>query len=956
MDALSSLYPTNQIGSDGFSWWIGQIESKKGDDPKASGRYKVRVLGLHPQSCDAVASEDLPWAITMMPVSNPHVPGGSKSISDQLEPGVWVVGFYLDPDKQQPVIMGSIGTVAASSSEPLPENPTPDQSGCKSFTTFLSPDTLAADQDPEAKAPRTVQTSGHVATGADLVDSEDNKIGSRTTALIEAKNKKSSATNPGGKNFCIEVADKCGKENDLNNSLKRIISEMLYEVQNNDGKLGSYLVGELNGELYEAIGVGRDYVNKAVRVVRKFVARVKGYVLKKIKAGIKDLTDILLGVNPEGNSLSPITKYFNDILAELGCSMEDLGDRLAAFLQDLLFGYLFQAYKAAACLVDSLVEGILNKITSLLEEILQSVLGPLQDILGAVASAINIIGDAINYVLDLLGISCSGPGKKCSKTTVICTDCETEKQDDGDFLDNLLKDLDDLFPIDGEDWSQYVCEDAQSGTTIKSTNISFVGGVQTTPNVPVMEYNINNVIVTEGDDAVFTVTRSGYLDMASSVTFITKDGTAKGEVDYESKDGTLGFAVGDTEKTITIKTFLDDDDQEFFEDFFVALSPATPSTVSSIATNNVGKCTINKSPLNGGPPGQDIDDDGLPIQTPTSVTSQQNPSLVNSNTDSTPSNPPDTISEEDKSESVLQKFSVSADKTVVKEGDFITYTITTQNVPDNLIFEYKLFGNGITSSDIVSKSLSGQFTIVNSTAQVIVGIALDELDETSETLVFAIPGTGAQTSVLIEVDAIGNDEGSVIDALDSSTNITADASPAPQLPTSGEVITDSRGGIVEIKIDDPGTPYTELPVIIITGEGAGANALPLLDDNGRLSEIRITSPGFGYKLNKPAVAQKECIIDAFTVINVGRNYTTPPIVYVNGDSTIAESVINDRGQVISVRIKNRELTFDEYPEVLILGGGGYGAKAIPAFACLDSIQRVETGSAKIGTGSYIDCP
>ena len=131
---------------------------------------------------------------------------------------------------------------------------------------------------------------------------------------------------------------------------------------------------------------------------------------------------------------------------------------------------------------------------------------------------------------------------------------------------------------------------------------------------------------------------------------------------------------------------------------------------------------------------------------------------------------------------------------------------------------------------------------------------------------------------------------------------------------------------------------------------------PLLDDNGRLSEIRITSPGFGYKLNKPVVAQKECIIDAFTVINVGRNYTTPPTVYVNGDSTIAESIINDRGQVISVRIKNRELTFDEYPEVLILGGGGYGAKAIPAFACLDSIQRVETGSAKIGTGSYIDCP
>ena len=210
--------------------------------------------------------------------------------------------------------------------------------------------------------------------------------------------------------------------------------------------------------------------------------------------------------------------------------MEDLGDRLAAFLQDLLFGYLFQAYKAAACLVDSLVEGIFKQdyFSVRRDPTCCSWTTP-RHILGAIASAINIVGDAINYVLDLLGISCSGPGKKCSKTTVICTDCETtENQDDGDFLDNLLKDLDDLFPIDGEDWSQYVCEDAQSGTTIKSTNISFVGGVQTSKTVPVIEYNIDNVNVTEGQDAVFTVTRTGYLDVASSVQFITKDGTAKG--------------------------------------------------------------------------------------------------------------------------------------------------------------------------------------------------------------------------------------------------------------------------------------------------------------------------------------------------------------------------------------------------------------------------------------------
>ena len=53
MDALSSLFPMHQIGSDGFAWWIGQVETptyrNDGEkDPKRSGRYKVRIVGHHP--------------------------------------------------------------------------------------------------------------------------------------------------------------------------------------------------------------------------------------------------------------------------------------------------------------------------------------------------------------------------------------------------------------------------------------------------------------------------------------------------------------------------------------------------------------------------------------------------------------------------------------------------------------------------------------------------------------------------------------------------------------------------------------------------------------------------------------------------------------------------------------------------------------------------------------------
>ena len=134
--ALSSLFPTHNIGSDGFNWWIGQIEQESYFDPKSSGRCKVRIVGLHPQSCDAVDNDSLPWAMTMMPVSSPHSFGACTSVTDQLEKGVWVVGFFLDNDKQQPIIMGSVGMVANSTKAPLPDED-PSES-CLGFGSFFS--------------------------------------------------------------------------------------------------------------------------------------------------------------------------------------------------------------------------------------------------------------------------------------------------------------------------------------------------------------------------------------------------------------------------------------------------------------------------------------------------------------------------------------------------------------------------------------------------------------------------------------------------------------------------------------------------------------------------------------------------------------------------------------------------------------------------------------------------
>ena len=99
------------MGQDGFTWFIGVVEDRQ--DPNKAGRVRVRCLGYHSASKNDIPTEDLPWASIMMPVTA----GGNSGIgvsSHFLLEGTWVVGFFRDPAKQEPVIMGALPGVNTS--------------------------------------------------------------------------------------------------------------------------------------------------------------------------------------------------------------------------------------------------------------------------------------------------------------------------------------------------------------------------------------------------------------------------------------------------------------------------------------------------------------------------------------------------------------------------------------------------------------------------------------------------------------------------------------------------------------------------------------------------------------------------------------------------------------------------------------------------------------------------
>jgi hypothetical protein len=282
----------------------------------------------------------------------------------------------------------------------------------------------------------------------------------------------------------------------------------------------------------------------------------------------------------------------------------------------------------------------------------------------------------------------------------------------------------------------------------------------------------------------------------------------------------------------------------------------------------------------------------------------------------------------------------------------VTYTITTENVENGAYAYYTLTGD-IESDDIIGGETTGIFVINNNTAEVIIGISEDSLDEDEELLTFTVNGTGATTNVLVVPEI--NTEPPEDDGEGDTPGTTTDEFIVPEvIPET--IITDDNGGIIEIPISQPGDPWAEPPYVFIGGEGIGAVATPLLDQDGFITEIRIKASGYGYKLNLANESGVRCIIDAFTIIRPGIGYTSEPDMYINGELGVAEAVINEDGFVVGARILDRQLTFEKFPEIVIVGGGGYGAKLLPSFRCLDTEALTAVGSTKIGTGRYIDCP
>jgi len=89
--------------------YTGVVENRQ--DPLKLGRCQVRVVGLHTHDKSLLKTEDLPWAYPMQPLTSAAMSGIGTTPLGVVE-GTWVVVAFNDEDKQQPIILGTLGGIA----------------------------------------------------------------------------------------------------------------------------------------------------------------------------------------------------------------------------------------------------------------------------------------------------------------------------------------------------------------------------------------------------------------------------------------------------------------------------------------------------------------------------------------------------------------------------------------------------------------------------------------------------------------------------------------------------------------------------------------------------------------------------------------------------------------------------------------------------------------------------
>ena len=369
----SSLLKTNFIGRDGFVWWIGQIAQEKAWAKQAQGegwgvRYKVRIMGYHPETEAELPDTQLPWAQVMIPGGT----GAANSVTTvKYRQGDVVIGFFLDGDNAQvPVIMGAFANSVYRKSD-------------DAFTPFGTPPGLT--EDKKKPSPTVIKSSDSGDQNSKSAESAANLPPSQ--AKKQKKDNPATTTSSDGKliSFACDVGDEKGSGKKKKSKTTKKLEEIRNSIQ---GFVED--IQEFKANIDEDLEFARDWIKDKIDDKAEAITKdVSGLVGEMVKGTFTELAPVL------GQGLNFLyADVFGKTLAATGNPIIAHGFGVGAQTATL------PAVSALADFMECVVEQVLGQLTGVIADILKSVADNILNFADCIAD--QTLGAVLNGIINLL--------------------------------------------------------------------------------------------------------------------------------------------------------------------------------------------------------------------------------------------------------------------------------------------------------------------------------------------------------------------------------------------------------------------------------------------------------------------------------------------------------------------------------------------------------------------------
>lgn len=390
-----SFYNNQFTGTNPFYWWIGQVVDEVNwigninpklhdrDDVPGWGacRCKVRIFGRDTETKET-PDDQLEMAEVLLPVTAGSGHGGSVQ-SPNIRQGNYVVGFYKDGiDAREPIIFGV-----------LPNNSQTSLFGGDPKLGFVP---RSGYKGKTGQKP--VSTKNVYAAGPNSPCEQEACDGNLKNVREPDQQK------DGNRCHYVPKTKACDGPTGEVKGIQKLIKQLLGLINRIKAETNGFLgaASDLTAGISQLVS---DFTILISGLFKSLLDKMRGYVVNKLNAGIKDLIDLLPPNQRPG--FNQVNETATDTLQ---CVFNKIIRGLVGLVKNLLEGIIDKYVNAPLCAIESFVGNLLSSVLGDITGAIQSAISAVSGILGAIGDIAGSIFGVFDVVLGVLNfLSCDEP-------------------------------------------------------------------------------------------------------------------------------------------------------------------------------------------------------------------------------------------------------------------------------------------------------------------------------------------------------------------------------------------------------------------------------------------------------------------------------------------------------------------------------------------------------------------